>query len=83
MTFLHWLIEVENPVKLYGFWPVLIWATWCVITLGGFALLETIGLKRTHEAIPLTWFIRCGPRLAGFVFFGWAIWHFLFVTTKP
>jgi len=82
MKFLHWLLQVENPFKLYGFFPVMLWLSWVLIAIAGFVFLETAGLKRWHGMIPLTWFIRCGPRLIGFAFFGWAIWHFLFVTTK-
>lgn len=79
----QWLTHVENPIKLYGFFPIMLWISWAVTTLLGFAFLETLGVKRYQGMVPLTWFIRCGPVLAGLFVFGIAIWHFCFVTTKP
>lgn len=79
---IHWLTKVEDPFTLYGWWATVVWLAYLAMVVFGFAILEWIGLRRIHGAVPATFIIRCGPRLAGFGFFAWCIWHFLFVVTK-
>lgn len=79
---MHWLIQVENPFKLYGWWATVVWLAYVAMVIFGFIILEWIGLRRIHGAVPATFVIRCGPRIAGFAFFGWCVYHFLFVVTK-
>jgi len=78
----HWLVKTEDPFSAYGWWPTVIWLAYVGMVLFGFVVLEWIGVRRIHGAVPATWIIRCGPRLAGIGFFASAIYHFIFVVTK-
>jgi hypothetical protein len=49
------------------------------VYFGGF---ETMGVRRYNDMIPLTWVLRCIPRIVWFVVTPVAIWHFALVMTK-
>lgn len=78
----HWLWSPVNPGKLFGFLPVMVWAVVVIAFFSTFAVLETLGVRRVHGMVPLTWVWRCMPRLIDLILFGVGIWHFIFVTTK-
>jgi hypothetical protein len=82
MTIIHWLFATENPFKLWGFFPALVWiAPMCLIAIY-FAGFETLGVLRFNGMVPLTWVWRCAPRIVWFIAAGLSIWHFAFVVTK-
>lgn len=77
-----WLFATENPFKLWGFFPTLIWLIPMIVIVGVFAFQETLGVKRVHGMVPLTWIWRCAPRIIWFVAAGLSIWHFAVVSTR-
>lgn len=79
LSFLRSLIHVQNPYHFFPHWAVNLWVFWIVMTLGTFAIYETLGLKRWHGAVPLTWVIRdMVPHLALLAFGVFWIIHFVF-----
>jgi len=81
-SILHWLFATENPIKLYGFFPVLVWYIFTAVALSWFFGQEIPGINRWHGMVPFTWVIRCAPRIIWFVITPVAIWHFDLVKTK-
>ena len=77
----HWLTETNNPFDLYGFYPAFLWTIAMIVVAFTFAMLETAGIKRYHDMIPLTWYWRCAPRWIWFAIAGIGIWHFAIVQT--
>lgn len=66
-----------NVFKLYPHWTSWAWISWGL----GFVVLETLGLRRFHSAIPLTWMIRDSiPEWARWMLLGWLLYHFGIVT---
>lgn len=87
LNFLRSLIHVQNPYRAFPHWIVNAWVAWISVTLIWFAIQETIGMKRWHGAVPLTWVIRdMVPHLTLFAFGVWWVIHFVFQhnpTVKP
>lgn len=82
MNLIHWLFSCENPIKLWGFFPAIVWLVPMCVIAGTFGVLEYMGVSRIHGMVPLTWVWRCAPRIVWFIGAGLAIWHFAVVTTK-
>jgi hypothetical protein len=81
-AFWHWFTVAENPVKLFGWQPVIFWMVWGAMTLAGFIPNEWLGVLRFRGMVPLTWVIRCAPRWSMATAAIVAIWHFMLVVTK-
>jgi cytochrome b subunit of formate dehydrogenase len=77
-SFLHWFFVGDNPIRLYGFFPALVWL---IPLVGGiliyFPVFEYMGLNRISGTIPLTWMLRCIPPVVWLIFFAWFIPHIL------
>ncbi|HEV7522990.1 MAG TPA: hypothetical protein VGP89_17950 [Candidatus Angelobacter sp.] len=58
ISFLRSLVHVANPYRSFPWWTVTAWLSWIALTLGLFGVFETLGMKRWHGAVPLTWVIR-------------------------
>jgi hypothetical protein len=87
LNFLRSLIHVQNPYRFFPWWIVTAWLAWITLTLGLFAVFETLGMKRWHGAVPLTWVIRdMVPHLILLLFGVWWVIHFVIQhnpTVKP
>lgn len=68
---------MTNVFRIYPGWTCWAWLIWCTVVLSSFAVIEYLGLRRIHGAIPLTWFIRDSlPQLARWMFACWLLYHF-------
>ena len=68
---------MHNIFKLYSAWTCWAWIIWLLAAGVSFAVLETLGLRRWHGAIPLTWVVRDSlPRIALWLLCSWLLFHF-------
>jgi len=82
MTALHWLFDCQSPVRLWGFFPVLVWIVFLTGAALYFAAFESLGMLRVHGMVPLTWVLRPAvPRIVWFIAGPLAVWHFDLVKT--
>lgn len=66
-----------NIFKLYPAWTCWNWIIFSLVCGTWFGVLEYMGLRRFHGAIPYTWAIRDSiPQLARWMIACWILYHF-------
>lgn len=70
---------MTNVFRIYPLWTCVLWTA--ILALVG--VVEILGLRRFHGAIPLTWMIRDSlPAWARWMLLGWMLYHFGVLTNS-
>ena len=77
VNFVRWFFLGDNPFRLYGALPALVWIAPIVAFALWFAFFETNGIEGRWGLVPLAWVLRCVPPFVWVVFFAWFIPHIL------
>lgn len=77
-AFLHWFFIGDNPVKLFGFFPAMVWIVPLILGVAiYFTFWEIAGGYHWHGTVQLSPLLRCIPPVGWVVFFSWFIPHIL------
>jgi hypothetical protein len=77
-AFLHWFFIGDNPVRLFGFFPAMVWLVPLVLmVMIYFPFFETAGGEGWYGCVQLSPVLRCIPPVYWVAFFGWFIPHIL------